>query len=421
MRLFRTIANEVSKIAWEIKDNLNGNFDLWRYCYPIIRAQYPQVNSRMLDYIIRIVGGCYTKKKRSKLKEPVEFHRDFLLFDKRLFSFNGNHITIWTVAGHKELPFTFVPAKRFRQWWEMKEDIDSIILVERPNHNGCKENGVNGKIVGFVCLTIPDPVKKNPLRFVGVDIGAECPLVAIRDDGAIFFPNYEMFHKKRRHFFEQRRRLQAKLAAQRLLGKDAHNTIRQLRKLSGKQRRFTKQFLNWVVCRLFDWMGDAVIVMEQLRLPQGKKVKGAKALNRTLSLLPSGIIKRAIVEKATEKGLPVIFVNPRGTSQTCPQCGEKGERIKRDEFKCPICGFSSHADIVGAMNILKRGLERFSQSGAEMGDKPIGLCQPLKDLPADEAGEWNPIIVGSKDSGEQSTKFQFHLRLVVVAETQSMN
>jgi len=260
MRLFRTVANEVAKIAWEIKDKLKGKFELRRHCYPIIRSRYPQVNSRVLEYIIKVVNGCYSKKKRRKLKNPVEFRKDFLLFDKRLFKFNDEYITIWTVAGRKEFPFVFAPAKRFRQWWERKEDIDSITLKEGSDY-----------IVGFVCLTIPDPVKKPAVRFVGVDVGSECPLVAVRDDGAIFFPNYEVFHKKRQRFLEQRRYLQAKLAAQRMLGKDAHNTVRQLRRLSGKQRRFTKQFINWVVCRLFDWMGDAVIVMERLKLPQGKK------------------------------------------------------------------------------------------------------------------------------------------------------
>jgi len=97
--------------------------------------------------------------------------------------------------------------------------------------------------------------------------------------------------------------------------------------------------------------------------------------------LPSGIIKRAIVEKATERGLPVIFVNPKGTSVTCPQCGEKGKRVKRDEFHCSACGFRSHADIVGAMNILKRGFERIYNNGAETGDKPVGPFQPHKTCP----------------------------------------
>jgi IS605 OrfB family transposase len=369
MRLFRDIANEVSKIAFEAREQLKKRFDLRRSCYPILRERYPSVNSRVLEYIIKVVAGCYSKKKRKKLKEPVEFKRDFALLDKRLFKFNERTLTVWTVAGRKEFPFTFVPVRRFQDWWERKTDVDSIILKE-----------CNGKIIAHVCLTIPISPVRDVKHFVGIDRGAECPLVAVRDDGKIFFPDFSEFHQKRKKWLEQRRYLQQKLAMQRLLGKDAHNTVRALKRFSGRQRNFTKQFVHWIVNRFFDWVGDAVIVMERLKLPQGAKVKKAKALNRTLSLMPYGLIHKAIVEKANERGLPVIFVNPSGTSQTCPQCGNKGERPKRDLFRCDHCGFSCHADIVGAMNILRRGLERFYDSGAVAGDEPAEPFQPHHEL-----------------------------------------
>jgi putative transposase len=369
MQLFKDIANEVSKIAFEVRDQLKKRFDLRRHCYHILRERYPNVNGRVLEYIIRVVAGCYSKKKRKKLKEPVVFKKDFALFDKRLFKFNGQTLTIWTVAGRKEFPFTFVPVKRFQEWWERKIDVDSIMLKER-----------NGKIVAHVCLTIPMPTPTTAKHFVGIDLGAECPLVAVRDDGKIFFPDFSEFHRKRQKWFEQRRYLQQKLAMQRWLDKDAHNTVRALKRLSGKQQRFTRQFIHWVVNRLLTWVGDAVVIMEKLRLPQGKKVKGAKALNRTLSLLPYGLVKKVIMEKAQERVLTVLFVNPQDTSKTCPQCGAQGERPKRDSFKCLSCGFSCHADIVGAMNILKRGLELVSVNGAEAGDKPAEPFQPHHEL-----------------------------------------
>jgi IS605 OrfB family transposase len=316
--------------------------------------------------VIRVVARCYSEKNRKKMKKPAEFKKDFALLNKRLFKIKGQNVEIWTVAGRKEFPLIFVPVKRFERWWEKKTDIDSITLKE-----------CNGKIIGHVCLTIPDPTPVvGSQRFVGIDLGAECPLVAVRSDGGIFFPDYSEFHRKRKHWLELRRFLQRKLAMQRKFYKDAHNTVRALKRLSRRQRRFTRQFLYWLAGRLLNWAGDAIIVMEKLRLPQGKKVKGAKALNRTLSLLPYGLVRKAIEEKAKERGLTVLFVDPKGTSKTCPECGAQGDRPRRDLFKCPNCGFVCHADIVGAMNILKRGLENFSRNGAEAGGKPAGPFQP---------------------------------------------
>ena len=309
MQLFGAVANEVSQMAFGIRDQLKKKFDLHRHCYSILRQRYPQVNTRFLGMVINVVAGCYSKKERKKMGKPAKFRKDFALLDKGLFKITGQTVEIWTVAGRKGFPLIFVPVRRFKELWEKKTDIDSITLKE-----------CNGKIIGRVCLTIPEPPPVvGGQRFVGVDLGAECPLVAVRSDGGIFFPDYSEFHRKRNHWLKLRRFLQRRLAMQRKFRKDAHNTVRALKRLSGRQRRFTRQFVYWLVDRLLNWAGDAIIVMEKLRLPQGKKVKGAKALNRTLSLLPCGLVKEAIEEKAKERGLTVLFVNPKGTSKTCPQ------------------------------------------------------------------------------------------------------
>lgn len=62
-----------------------------------------------------------------------------------------------------------------------------------------------------------------------------------------------------------------------------------------------------------------------------------------------------LIYKAKEAGIAVIYVDPTYTSQTCPRCNH----ISRDnryglEFRCEICGYESHADRVGAMNIEHR-------------------------------------------------------------------
>jgi putative transposase len=52
-------------------------------------------------------------------------------------------------------------------------------------------------------------------------------------------------------------------------------------------------------------------------------------------------------------GIPVIGVDPRNTSKTCPKCGhiEEGNRLTRGLFLCRSCGHFDHADVVGAANI----------------------------------------------------------------------
>lgn len=59
-----------------------------------------------------------------------------------------------------------------------------------------------------------------------------------------------------------------------------------------------------------------------------------------------------ILEYKTE----VIRVDPKYTSQTCPECDHvaKENRLSQSLFKCTSCGHSENADVVGAKNIRAR-------------------------------------------------------------------
>jgi len=64
-----------------------------------------------------------------------------------------------------------------------------------------------------------------------------------------------------------------------------------------------------------------------------------------------------IAYKAEDAGRELIVVNPRGTSQRCSSCGhtEAANRPSQAAFCCQACGFSLHADLNAARNILWLG------------------------------------------------------------------
>jgi len=80
---------------------------------------------------------------------------------------------------------------------------------------------------------------------------------------------------------------------------------------------------------------------------------GAKT-NQKLHSWPFVAIVEQLRYKGEEVGIEVVSVSERGTSSTCPACGEKTSRPVRGMLTCPVCGLRINSDLAGAVNILKK-------------------------------------------------------------------
>jgi len=56
--------------------------------------------------------------------------------------------------------------------------------------------------------------------------------------------------------------------------------------------------------------------------------------------------------------VPVVVVDPRGTSTTCPKCGGKMEEVRCRWMRCTVCGFEEDRDAIAVLNIEKRALSQ---------------------------------------------------------------
>lgn len=93
-------------------------------------------------------------------------------------------------------------------------------------------------------------------------------------------------------------------------------------------------------------------------LPNGASAKAG--LNRSISDAGWGLFLGILHAKAESAGRVVVAVDPRNTSRTCPECGHVAaeNRVTQDKFHCAGCGHTAHADVVGAINVLRAGLAR---------------------------------------------------------------
>ena len=89
----------------------------------------------------------------------------------------------------------------------------------------------------------------------------------------------------------------------------------------------------------------------------GKNVKQKSGLNRAILDQSWAEFRRQLDYKLLWNGGHLIAVPPQNTSRSCPNCGHtaKDNRQTQANFECVKCGYQNNADVVGAINVLKRG------------------------------------------------------------------
>ena len=104
----------------------------------------------------------------------------------------------------------------------------------------------------------------------------------------------------------------------------------------------------------------------------GRNVKAKSGLNK--SILDQGWFefRRQLEYKQVWLGGDVLAVPARNTSRTCPACGHVSadNRQTQAKFACVECGYENNADVVGAINILNRGMKMLE--GQDTADASVG-------------------------------------------------
>jgi putative transposase len=136
------------------------------------------------------------------------------------------------------------------------------------------------------------------------------------------------------------------------------------RKIASQRRDFHHQIARKLV-NDYD-----VIVLEDLEVKNmcrsasgtvdapGTNVAAKRGLNRSILDAGWAAFASILAGKAEEAGRLVVKVDPRRTSLRCSSCGHIAaeNRVSQAVFRCQRCGFSLHADVNAARNILRAGL-----------------------------------------------------------------
>lgn len=203
-----------------------------------------------------------------------------------------------------------------------------------------------------ICVDIPtEPTGKTP-KVIGVDLGRRD--IATTSTGNSW--SGEKIQATRERYGKVRSAVQRKRS---------RNSRRLLRRLKGREQHFQKWLNHNISKQLVNEakFANAALAFEDLsgiRDSLNEKPR-SKTERRRTNNWAFYQLRLFVQYKALIAGVPVLFVPPAYTSQTCSRCGhihpEKGKSYRNGKrFKCGHCGFEHDADVNAAKNIAALGV-----------------------------------------------------------------
>jgi IS605 OrfB family transposase len=229
-------------------------------------------------------------------------------------------------------------------------------------------------------VQLPDPSECE--TFIGVDIGINYLAVCSAFDGEKFSNPLFFGGGEWRHLCDRKRKIMSGSKEFRHLTRRQHEIIHTVSK---RIVEYAKQFPKPVI--VLEWLGNFENDTENHRF------------NFLLGNWARGKLQRMIEYKAKWEGIPVVYVSPAYTSQTCHYCGSEGTR-EGLVFRCQNCGRTYNADANACMNIAKR----FWQSVRQPSDDPKGMTGGCSggDLSSPSEGETClPSQTNARPNGKQ--------------------
>jgi len=318
-------ANFVSDTAWQQQSF--RQYDLHKLTYRFVREKFG-LSAQVAVRLVAKVADAY--KIDRKTKRTFRPHGS-IAYDSRILTWKMDKriVSLWALGGRINLPF-LAGARQLKLLETRQGEAD---LVYHDN-----------QFYIFQTCEIDTPEPSDVDGFLGIDLGIAN--IAVDSDGTVH-QGKTIKNVRYRH-----RQLRCKLQA-----KGTKSTRRRLKKLAGKEQRFATwtnhNISKGIVAKAKDTgRGIAIEELGGIR----DRVTVRRPQRAILHSWSFAQLRSFIEYKAQLNGVPVVAVNPRNTSRTCPVCGnvDKANRKTQASFLCVCCGFSGLADHIASVNISRR-------------------------------------------------------------------
>lgn len=341
MEAFNAACNELAVIAFSYR--CANKVELQKIAYRQIRDDFG-LSAQMT---VRAIAKVVEAYKRDRKMRPMFRPHGAIVYDERILSWKGpDRVSILTLGGREIMPWV---VGAYQKGWldRVRGQAD---LVAR-----------DGKFFLYLTIDVGDAEPVEVEDFLGIDLGLKN--IAVDSDGDTYSGAHNANLRKRHH--RLRRKLQKKgtKSAKRLLRARRRKETRYARDLN---HRISKA----LVRKAFD-TGRGIAVEDLTHIRSRTTVR--KPQRRAHSSWAFAQLRAFLTYKSARAGIPIVAVDPRYTSQTCPCCGsiDRRNRPNRDEFRCLGCGHAAPADIAAAENIARLGRRHAAERRAATHAAPV--------------------------------------------------
>ncbi len=322
-----------------------------------------KVHQNLKDYIR---NGKYEKNKFSQPNYDPYIH-----FSSRLTRFKKTKKGYWILQLSMQHDLMYV--KIFENESNTKM-INKLKESEGEREWSCEIFKKNGDwfISPHYKMKVPEPPNEGEIKyFIGIDRNIRHPAVVTvlnrdKEVEQVEFIDNNNLQDRRQNLHQRISELQEK---------GEKNLTNKLKRKDGNIAKTGNHKISRKIVDIAEKYKPCVIIFENLKYADkslkidnynetGKiKGKNGRFYNKIIHYWSPQMLSKFTEYKAEEKGIDTIYINPKNTSQTCPECGKMSENSRKKHrhiFECNFCGYQANDDYIASRNIAKRGIKKVS-------------------------------------------------------------
>lgn len=350
---FADACNQILEVAK--RENCWNTTKLHHKVYKPVKASTGLKANHVCQAIRRVVGNAKAVKQIHKFR-PTSISLDVRTF---VYKEETQSVGVTLMCGRVEFKLSIGGYQI------------ALLRGQTPTSATLKKTKQGQYFINFVVDIPIQPTGKTP-KVIGVDLGRRD--IATTSTGKSW--NGRQIQSVRDRYSKVRAKVQSKRT---------RSSRRLLRRLSGRERKF-QEWLNHNISKK--------LVQDAKRINAALAFEDLTNIRESLNQKPRSKTERRrtnnwafyqlrlfVGYKANIAGVPVVFVPPAYTSQTCSRCHHvhpvKGKSYRNGKvFKCGHCGFEHDADINAASNIAALGASIVSSP-----ESPGMSCQLQGQMP----------------------------------------